>query len=1091
MIESQELCINALNNVRRPPEIDESPSNMISHSDTSTSLIDFENETLNLSTSSKDEIREKEVDFTPSTVNRKRRLRIDSTSTENIIGATPSSPYFVSANYAVMLSDKLGPSHISDLDTLSLKSLIEVREKEISEMISTFSFEKAQYRVEILRLKDRIKEEKKENSNLENELKERDREVLDLKMRLDKLESKNKSIQESYEALIEAEKHAVCHLKRELQQERAINSSLEDYRSRFNEQQDYKLKYNEAIKRMQKLELELIYNRSNQRAISDDNIYFSSENSMPIILGRLNEPEIAFQDRNIRKTRSLEVSIEIRDNFDNKLVQSSSKLRGIELISRENKILMENYLKLQEELEAEKNKLLMANIRQITQKPLLISSCTNTKLTMNNIAEMESNISYTKLKLPELKARKVVSLNIVNIYIKNRFQYVKCVDYKIHGTYTRDNNSQTDLSSFIMKIKRENSLINLGQICYIQCIEEENLMNNEGEDPNSSLFNLAFENYHLTPNLLNLKQYISEDEVFGQKRVVLIEEDSVSMTKSVVPLFAKSEFHLKKELLRKVLLLFADLKEDLENIRKSMCSMFQSPQNMFSIVRSILCNEKDINNINNKNIFLYDVSISLAKIYRLCLGNMSHVESLIQSQQSEWYRCVETLQNHISRLYKEKSELLDEINNLKVCLKSAEDEKERINNEIYDMKDDTISCYTFKAGSICDSDDINDYCTLDSPKLKTSIDDTEKPIYKGINNECIDEVEKSGVEQIESCFGDLNKENKNLDKTKIKTQIESSSLYSENTEKKSEISKFDKIIELQTRIRSIRNHRNCRSLIEISSNQQINVDNTTNSDTITIKKSHFELFDTTKHKIMVSPLSKALSNSLKPPLLPIIKNDSFNNMEDISNTVLMLRLHRYHKYFELLQNHITFLTMEKQKIQLNYERDVQSAHIELLSSKLQLEAREAELRSLNEKYNSSVVAFEENINNIRISARDEIERLWKPKLFEKNEKCEKLKNQIHSLEAEILLLRQQLSFKEKITSKYSLVDKSDESFRQLYMTEKSAIENDCPKTNESNISSPISNNSDDNQNLLVLNTALLKLKSAVFESSMNGQCSLE
>ncbi|OII77164.1 hypothetical protein cand_021460 [Cryptosporidium andersoni] len=1088
MIESQELCINALNNVRRPPEIDESPSNMIFHSDTSTSLIDFEGKTLGLSTSSKDEIRKKEVEFTPNATNRKRKLRIDSTSTENIIGVTPLSPYSISADYSVMPSDKLGPLHISDLDTLSLKSLIEVREKEISEMISTFSFEKAQYRVEILRLKDKIKEEKKENSNLENELKERDREVLDLKMRLDELESENKSIKESYEALIEAEKHAVCHLKRELQQERAISSSLEDYRSRFNEQQDYKLKYNEAIKRIQKLELELIYNRSNQRAISDDNIYISSENSMPIILGRLDEPEIAFQDRNIRKTRSLEVSIEIRDNFDNKLVQSSSKLRDIELISRENKILMESYLKLQEELEAEKNKLLMANIRQITQKPLLISSCTNTKLTMNNISEMESNINYTKLKFLELKTRKVVSLNIVDIYIKNRFQYVKCVDYKIHGTYTRDNNSQTDLNSFVMEIKRENSLVNLGQTCCIQCVEED-LMNNE-EDPNSSLFNLAFENYHLTPSLLNLKQYIFEDEVFGQKRVVPIEEDSVTTTKSVVPLFAKSEFHIKKELLRKVLLLLTDLKEDLENIRKSMCSIFQSPQNMFSIVKSILCNEEDINNINNRNIFLYDVSISLAKIYRLCLGNMSHVESLIQSQQNEWYRCFEILQNHISRLYKEKSELLDEIDNLKVCLKNTEDEKKRINNEMYDMKDDTISCYTFKAGSICDSDDINDYCTLDSPKLKASIDDIEESIYKD-NNEYINEVEKSGGEQIESCFGNLSKESGNLDKTIIKTQIEGSSLCSKHTEKKSEISKFDKIIELQTKIRSIRNHRNGRSLIEISSNQQINVDNTTDSDTITIKRSHFELFDTTKHKLMASPLSKTLSNSLKPPLLPIMENNSFNNMEDISNTVLMLRLHRYHKYFELLQNHITFLTMEKQKIQLTYERDVQSAHIELLSSKLQLEAREAELRSLSEKYNSSVMTFEGNINNIRLSARDEIERLWKPKLFEKDEKCKELKNQIHSLEAEILLLRQQLSFKEKITSKYSLVDKNYESFRQLYVAEKSEIEHDSPKTDKSNISSPISNNSDSNQNLSVLNTALLKLKSAVFESSMNGQCSLK
>ncbi|EEA05462.1 uncharacterized protein CMU_024680 [Cryptosporidium muris RN66] len=1087
MIESQELCINALNNVRRPPEIDESPSNMIFHSNTSTSLVNFEGETIGLSTSSKDEVRKKEIEFTPNVTNRKRKLRIDSTGTENIIGATPLSPYSISADYAVMLSDKLGLSHISDLDTLSLKSLIEVREKEISEMISTFSFEKAQYRVEILRLKDKIKEEKKENSNLENELKERDREVLDLKMRLDELESENKSIKESYEALIEAEKHAVCHLKRELQQERAISSSLEDYRSRFNEQQDYKLKYNEAIKRIQTLELELIYNRSNQRSVSDDNIYLSSENSIPIILGRLDEPKIAFQDGNIRKTRSLEVSIEIRDNFDNKLVQSSSKLRDIELISRENKILMESYLKLQEELEAEKNKLLMANIRQITQKPLLISSCTNTKLTMNNISEMESNINYTKLKFLELKTRKVVSLNIVDIYVKNRFQCVKCVDYKIHGTYTRDNNSQTDLNSFVMEIKRENSLVHLGQICYIQCIEED-LMNNE-EDPNLSLFNLAFENYHLTPNLLNLKQYTFEDEVFGQKRVVPIEEYSVTTIKSVVPLFAKSEFHIKKELVRKVLLLFADLREDLEDIRKSMCSIFQSPQNMFSIVKSILCSEEDINNINNKNIFLYDVSISLAKIYRLCLGNMSHVESLIQSQQNEWYRCFDTLQNHISRLYKEKSELLDEINNLKVCLKNTEDEKKRINNEMYDMKDDTISCYTFKAGSICDSD-INDHCTFDSPKLKASIDDIEKSIHKD-NNEYINEVEKSGGEQIESCFGNLNRENENLDKTIIKTQIEGSSLYSEHTEKKSEISKFDKIIELQTKIRSIRNHRNGRSLIEMSSNQQINVDNTTDSDTITIRRSHLELFGTTKHKVMASPLSKALSNSLKPPLLPIMQNDSFDNMEDISSTVLMLRLHRYHKYFELLQNHITFLTMERQKIQLTYERDVQSAHIELLSSKLQLEAREAELRSLSEKYNSSVVTFEGNINHIRLSARDEIERLWKPKLFEKDEKCKELKNQIHSLEAEILLLRQQLSFKEKITNKYSLVDKNDESFRQLYMTEKSAIENDCPKTDESDISSPISNNSDGNQNLSVLNTALLKLKSAVFESSMNGQCSLK
>ncbi|POM85467.1 hypothetical protein CmeUKMEL1_17565 [Cryptosporidium meleagridis] len=956
---------------------------------------------------------------------RKRKLNSNasiysSIKDEFLSVATPISPYVISPknNNFDYSSGNVHNKKLTEKNIDLLKSLIEIKERELNNLSTTYSYEKSEFKLEIIRLKQIIKESEESHLQLQKEIVEKDEALAELRQNYEKLELEFVSTKQSLEIMLEAERNANQHLRQELREKMANDSSLGYFgENGILELQNYKLKYFEAMRKLQRLETEMVINKNKGYKPEEDREFVNND-SVPIFVGLSENRQFTSEYNPENIGTNLEVCLNIKENFEE--VRSDTEI--IQLVS-ENSILEEKLIKLREELEIEKNKSIVANIRHLTQKPILISSCTSTRLSMHEIETMEAKATQYEQKYEHTKLKLCRhTVNIQMIYSKNQLNIQKLDSLGIQ----MDLNFGPKLNKSIQTHVDENicAHVNTGKIT----IEVQNTQsgvaesNDKIQDEKSSengisLYDLAFKDYNFVPKLLNnyAKNVDTQTEDF--KESVNIDKKFNSEINEIRVESSKDK-QIKRDLGRNYLIgrkfeflktVILELKLDIIELKKVIMKFIGQPQNLTEAFESLIKNGYDAMDTDfyRGEHLLEIVASILSKTFNMYLENANQIEDFIQKDKY-WRNYSSKIESELNKCSLEKSELIGEINYLRKMLnESTEKEKKTTNDKVergvnvpdYNGDDDVMSCYTFGESSSVNLENETEW----------NINDFN--ITKLVNSK--KNINLSNIEPLN---------------TKLEIVEESKSITKVNSESDS----FNKIVKLQGRIQSFKQNR-----IKLQSIEKDNdsLSNQIDKSLIPFKKNSFLSSEALSFQENID--FEDINSLLLRHSPPQMNGDELANLEElegITGTAMMLRLYRYYKQTKLLEKQVIQLSKEKQKLELEYEKDVQSSQMNLLSSKLIIEARDMEVKTLKEKCEFLNNKLEDEIKNIKSAAREEIEKVWKPKVDEINSKCEDYLFKIGSLESELLIIRQQLTFQKQLNSKEAKKNEYSSIIKGKYFT---------------------------------------------------------
>ncbi|OII72566.1 uncharacterized protein cubi_03302 [Cryptosporidium ubiquitum] len=946
---------------------------------------------------------------------RKRKLNssgsINSSKDEFLSVITPISPYVISPksnNY----NYSNGNSHDKKLTEKNidlLNSLIEIKEKELDNLNTTYSYEKSEFKLEIIRLKQIIKESEESHLKLRKEIVEKDEALAESKQNYEKLELDFVSTKQSLEIMLEAERSANQRLKQELREKNAHDSSLGYFgENSILELQSYKLKYFEAMRKLQRLETERVISGSRIKGYKhEEGRELINSDSVPIFVGVSESRKYTSDYIPENLKTNLEVCMHIKEDFQE--IRNDAEV--IQLIS-ENSLLKENIIKLIEELEIEKNKSIVANIRNLTQKPILISSCTSTRLSMHEIDTMEVKARQLEQRYEEPGFK--LSRNNVNIQIicpKNRLNIEKLDQLEIKI----DQNFESKLDKSIQTHVDGNMCVhvNTGNITEINVgsYMSENIQITQDEiksENDISLYDLAFKDYNFVPKLLNnfvksANNQVEESQECEQVnpeisntdfKEIEIENKMENIKNKPIKQTDLSRSYLisrKCEFLNRVLL---ELKFEILELRRVVLNFMDQPKHFTETFDNLIKNRGN-NGIDSCGFsegepLLSIVATTVLKAYNLYLKKASQVEEFVLKDR-EWRSYSDRIESELNKYSLEKSELVKEISYLKRLL-NEKIEKEKItvnqvekdlNIHSYNFNDEVMSCYTFGESSSANLEN----------EIEWNID--HYSIKKLVNSRT--NIDEPNIEP-------FSEELEVLEESKEITKVENES------------DSFNKIVKLQGRIRSFKQN---RIKLQSSEKDDISLNNQMEKSLIQFKKNVFQ--DKNEMVSIQENIEFEDTNSFAFRYLPPQMNGddlvSLGELEGMTGTAMMLRLYRYYKQTKLLEKQVIQLSKEKQKLELEYEKDAQSNQMNLLSSKLIIEARDMEIKTLKEKCEFLSNKVEDDIKNIKSAAREEIEKVWKPKVEEINSKCEDYLFKVSSLESELIILRQQLAFQKQLNSK--------------------------------------------------------------------------
>ncbi|KAJ1611288.1 hypothetical protein OIY81_1756 [Cryptosporidium canis] len=1036
---------------------------------------------------------------TPNTEARKRKLNSNfniksSISDEFLSVATPISPYVISpkSNNFNYSNTNVHNQDLTEKNIDLLNSLIEIKDKELSNLSTTYSYEKSELKLEINRLQKIIKDSEESHLLLKKEILDKDEALAESARSYEKLELEYSSTKQSLEIMLEAERNANQHLRQELR-EKTINDSGLSYlgENSIVELQSYKLKYFEAMRRLQRLETEMVLNRTKNMVYEDREL--EKNDSIPIFVGSSGDVQSFSEYIPQSMQTCLEICLNIRE--DNVEVSSNSEV--IQLVS-ENSLLKESLMKLREELEIEKNKSIVASIRHLTQRPILISSCTSTRLSMDEIEAIEAKAICYEQKYEGV--RFTIDKNIVNTQIVPSMNFLrnqKIINIEIQEFQNIISKSEKSIQTHVdenvcMHVNtgiNTNILHDVGREVEVnsQIIDDEEKIQGE-----MNLYDLAFQDYNFVPKLLN--NYGSDarahtDSLMDDEndfKEVKNESGTENLNSKFIEADSSRMYLIgrKSEFLRNVL---QELRFEVLELREIVTRLIGEPQHLMDMIdylvggngrKSVVSSYE----FNRGDTLIGIIMSAISKVYSMYLEKVDQVEGLLMKEK-EWRSYSDRLEAELNNYSLEKSGLVSDISYLKKLL----DEKiEKENNSItvknsggetnvqrHNGNDEVMSCYTFGESSSINLE--ND--------LEWAIDD--------IN---ITKLISSRDHFGETSFKPSTSELEIVEETKTITQV------------KNESDRFNKIIKLQGRIKSFKQNRiKLQSAEKEEAIASIQPDNSL----IPFKKSVFQ--DSCEIKSLQENIELEENGSLifcsSPPQLggsgDVV---GIRELEGMTGTAMMLRLYRYYKQTKLLEKQVTQLSKEKQKLELEYEKDAQTNQMSILSSKLIIEARDMEIKTLKEKCEFLSNKVEDDIKNIKYAAREEIEKVWKPKVEEISSKCEDYQFKISSLESEILILRQQLAFQKQLNSKESKKNEyrsfiKSESYRrspselmkkilkgtnsfELKMSTEHENENISDQSDSfiendpANINSLVDNKSEesDDQNISSLKSALSKLK---------------
>ncbi|KAH8584602.1 exonuclease SBCC [Cryptosporidium sp. chipmunk genotype I] len=959
---------------------------------------------------------------------RKRKLNssgsIDSSTKDEFLSvATPISPYVISpkSNNFDYSSGNAHNKKLTEKNIDLLKSLIEIKEKELNNLNTSYSYEKSEFKLEIIRLKQIIKESEESHLQLQKEIVEKDEALAESRQRYEKLELDFVSTKQSLEIMLEAERNANQRLRQELREKNVNDSSLGYFgENSILELQSYKLKYFEAMRKLQRLETEMVISRNKGYKLEEDREFVNND-SVPIFVGLPENKQYISEYSPQNLQTNLEVCLNIKEGFDE--IRSDTEI--IQLVS-ENSILQEKLIKLREELEMEKNKSIVANIRHLTQRPILISSCTSTRLSMHEIEAMEAKSTQFEQKYEQTRLRLKRNLVKVQIlYPKNQLNIQKLGNLGIQTSSNfelkLDRSVQTHVDENMCEHANTGNITigmhNVGSDATesVEKIQDEIRIEND-----KSFYDLAFNDYNFAPKLLNnyAKNSDTQDEYECEKMDKELNSETEKedrfkndienyKNKSIGEDLCRSYLIGRKcEFLKRVLL---ELKFDIVELRNVVMKFIGQPQNFTEITKSLIKNGCDMDiDFYRREHLLETIAFIVSKIYSMYLKTENQVEEFLLKDK-DWRSYSNKLESELNKNSLEKSELITEINYLRRMLNESVEKEKMVNADKvergvnvpgYNGNDDVISCYTFGESSSVNLEN----------EVEWNIDDFN--ITKLMNSK--NNVNVSNIEPFNTEL-EIVEESKSI--TKVKNESDS----------------FNKIVKLQGRIRSFK--QNQIKLQSIEKNDD-GLNNQIGKSLIPFKKNVFhdksEVFNA-QENIEFEEMNSLLFRH-SPPQMSGDELATLGELEGMTGTAMMLRLYRYYKQTKLLEKQVIQISKEKQKLELEYEKDAQSIQMNLLSSKLIIEARDMEIKTLKEKCEFLSSKVEDDIKNIKSAAREEIEKVWKPKVEEINSKCEDYLFKISSLESELLILRQQLAFQKQLNFKETKKSEYSNIIKGKYLT---------------------------------------------------------
>lgn len=947
---------------------------------------------------------------------------------------TPISPYVISpkSNNFNYSNTNVHNKDLTEKNIDLLKSLIEIKDKELTNLNTSYSYEKSELKLEIIRLKKIIKDSEESHLLLKKEVLEKEEALAESIRNYEKLEFDFSSTKQSLEIMLEAERNANQHLKQELM-EKSMQESSFGYlgENSMMELQSYKMKYFEAMKKLQRLETEMVLSRA-KGFIHGENRELLSNDSVPIFVGPSGATQPVFE----YILHNLQASLEVCLNIKEEDIEEACKNTDVIQLVSENSLLQESLLKLREELEIEKNKSIVANIRHLTQKPILISSCTNTRLTMHEIEETKAKAKCFEQRYEQ--AGFEMSRNIVNI------QIIKPKDPPLNIQKLNNIEIQECSSNFESKFDKsiqthvdDNNNIhvhaNTGNATNFVHDVGNDVDENNQRNQHINLYDLAFKDYNFVPKLLNNSyvnvntlsvgiQHVENGEFGVSEEIKVDEKTSGSEFESFREDYTSSPIEVdssriylicrKSEFFKKVLL---ELKYEIFELRNIVVNyMVVQPQYLMGMVDDFI-KGGDMPKIDSSDFcegkpLVNVVLVAILKVYSMYLSKVDQLKEFMLKD-NEWKNYSDRLEAELNIYSLEKSELVNEISYLKRILNEKIEKEKTVTDTDHSERgihiqrsndnDDMMSCYTFGESSSVNLENEMEW-TIDDINITKLISSRGNNINKSV-------------------LGQFGSELEIVEKSKSITQV--------NNESDS----FNKIIKLQGRIRSFKQSRIKQESAE--SDEISSSGYQPEKSLIPFNKSVFR--DNSEIANVQESIEFEDSNSLVffhvPPQMSGGDLVDIGELKEMTGTAMMLRLYRYHNQIKLLEKQVSQLSKEKQKLELQYEKDAQTSQMSILSSKLIIEARDMEIKTLKEKCEFLSNKMEDDIKVIKSAAREEIEKVWKPRVEEINSKCEDYMFKVSSLESEILILRQQLAFQKQLNSKESKKNDYDNIIKGKYL----------------------------------------------------------
>ncbi|KAK6589663.1 hypothetical protein RS030_156 [Cryptosporidium xiaoi] len=972
---------------------------------------------------------------------------------------TPISPYVISPknNINSYYKNKINNNNNNNKELTErnidiLKSLIEIKDKELSNLNTNYSYEKSEYKLEIIHLKERIREYEDSYLTLKKDLVLKDEIIENLNDNINKLKSEHISTKESLEIMLEAEKNANLNLKQELKEKIALlNSfgcsglSILSEEGIIIEQKNYKYKYFDAVSKLQRLETELVLLKK------------STKQGNNIIAGSL--PPIYFGEMNLVRTNKdfidlglslKEVNVNITGMTCDGSVENNEEV--FQLVT-ENRILFQDNIKLREELELQRNKNIVANIRNLTQKPITISSCIGTRLSLSEIELLENNSRlYEERKRMNnyfaidnknvcininprdinhnMNISKLNCINISSVYDNYCSNLISKGTQILTGKECEYNNSD-EMNKSPELIKELTVIVEVNGNLNNNCNENE-----LKDDIHLNYYKLAFENYDLIQKMKPNKNNIKNDSYVSEYITDVNQRNNESLNNYMYYESINNKLINSKQI-QEIKRIIFELNYKLKEIKNVVLKCLIVPPNLMDIITNMIYNSNintnntQIENIIYKDNLLYNISILISRVYKSYIDYVNKRTESFISQKKEYDENLSRFEFQIHKITQEKIDLLNEIKKLRDNIEIKEskvkafiqnknednigtisdemniDKSETI-NECYYEKDEIMSCYTFGDNSTINLDN----------EMELSIRSLNG--ITNVNSNINNKIENNEDDLFNSEIGFIEESN-----CSIKTKISSDS------------DKIDKIIKLQGRIRSFRQNNNIyKSFSNIIPVNDVNMNDILKKTDVSVKLDFDENINLKDDGLVIyNQFSSQITNK--------------EEFKGITGTSMLLRLYRYYKQSKELEKQVMKLTKEKQKLELDYEKDAQRIQMNLLSSKLIIEARDAEVSALKDKCEYLNSRMEEDINNIKVASREEIEKVWKPRIEDLNLKCDEYKFKITSLESEMVILRQQLSFQKQIHSKkYGIKNNYNSNISDTKIKTPNKIYN-CDKINKS------------------------------------------